>query len=238
METRIRAVFEQREVVLPGDESWVPAPSAGVQRKMLDRIGDEVARATSFVRFAANTEFPEHVHGGGEEFLVLEGVISDARGDYPAGTYVRNPLGSKHAPRAGSHGATLFVKLHQFAAYDTARVVVHTPSAPWQRGSAAGLTVLPLHAFGAEHVALVRWAPYTRFHRHAHPGGEEILVLDGVFRDAQGAYPAGSWIRNPHMSTHTPFTEAEGATIFVKGGHLPPNPAAFESGLGSSEVGS
>lgn len=223
MTTRIRAVFEQREVVLPGDESWVAAPSAGVERKMLDRIGEEVARATSFVRFAESAGFPEHVHGGGEEFFVLEGVFTDARGDYPAGTYVRNPVGSAHAPRAGRDGATLFVKLHQFSAGDTARVVVHTTSAPWQRGSAAGLTVLPLHAFGAEHVALVRWAPNTRFHRHTHLGGEEILVLDGIFRDEHGAYPAGTWIRNPHRSTHTPFTETEGATIFVKVGHLPPS---------------
>jgi hypothetical protein len=31
----------------------------------------------------------------------------------------------------------------------------------------------------------------------AIPGGEEILVLDGVFQDEQGSYPAGSWLRNP-----------------------------------------
>jgi anti-sigma factor ChrR (cupin superfamily) len=76
-------------------------------------------------------------------------------------------------------------------------------------------------------VALVRWAPNTRFHRHRHWGGEEILVLEGLLHDEHGAYPAGSWIRNPHMSLHTPFTQSEGATIWVKVGHLPPEPATL-----------
>ena len=226
MIARIRADFDQRVVVLPGEEAWVLSPSAGVERKLLDRIGNEVARATSIVRYAPNASFPEHVHGGGEEFFVLEGLFIDDDGDYPAGTYVRNPVGSRHAPRAGTEGATLLVKLHQFAADDAARVVVRTTTTPWQQGSASGLSVLPLHEFGTEHTALVRWAPNTRFHRHSHWGGEEIFVLAGVLHDEHGEYPADSWIRSPHLSTHTPFTGAEGATIFVKVGHLSSAPAA------------
>jgi len=221
MVSRIRANFAQRFVVLPEAEPWVTSPTPGVERKMLDRIGDEVARATSIVRFAANTDFPMHVHGGGEEFLVLQGLFVDDDGEYPAGAYVRNPVGSRHAPRAGEAGATLLVKLHQFAAGDAERVVVQTTRMPWLPGSAPGLSVLPLHEFGDEHVALVRWEPHTRFQRHSHWGGEEIFVLEGVFRDEHGDYPAGSWLRSPHLSTHTPFTAAEGATIFVKVGHLP-----------------
>jgi len=220
MVSRIRASFERRFVVLPGDESWVPSPTAGVERRMLDRVGDEVARATSIVRFAPNAAFPEHVHGGGEEFLVLEGLFVDDDGEYPVGAYVRNPVGSKHAPRAGKDGATLFVKLHQFALGDVKRVVAQTAELPWWPGSVQGLSVLPLHEFGTEHTALVRWAPNTRFHRHSHWGGEEILVLAGVFRDEHGHYPAGSWLRSPHLSVHTPFTAAEGATLLVKVGHL------------------
>ena len=222
MVSRIRASFDQRAVVQPGDEAWVASPTPGVERKLLDRIGDEVARATSIVRFAPNAVFPRHVHGGGEEFLVLEGLFSDDEGHYPAGTYVRNPIGSSHAPRAGKDGATLLVKLYQFAAHDKERVVIDTTRAAWQPGSARGLSVLPLHEFGTEHVALVRWAPNTRFHRHSHWGGEEILVLDGVFRDEHGAYAAGAWTRSPHLSTHTPYTDAIGATIYVKVGHLAP----------------
>lgn len=218
----IRASFEERCVVLPGQEPWVASPTPGVERMMLDRVGDEIARATSVVRFAPDTVFPEHVHGGGEEFLVLQGLFVDEDGEYPPGAYVRNPVGSKHAPRAGRDGATLFVKLHQFARGDARRVALQTATASWSKGSAPGLLVLPLHAFGEEHTALVRWAPNTQFLRHSHWGGEEILVLDGVFRDEHGSYPAGSWLRSPHLSVHAPFTGSEGATIFVKVGHLAP----------------
>lgn len=70
-----------------------------------------------------------------------------------------------------------------------------------------------------ENVALVRWAPATAFHRHTHFGGEEILVLEGTFEDEQGQYLAGTWLRNPHMSAHTPFSR-EGCTIYVKVGGL------------------
>jgi anti-sigma factor ChrR (cupin superfamily) len=79
---------------------------------------------------------------------------------------------------------------------------------------------MSLHEYGTEHVALVKWAPDTRFAAHTHWGGEEILVLEGVFHDEHGAYPAGSWIRSPHQSVHTPFTGDEGALIYVKVGHL------------------
>src|SRR3954470_12513782 len=87
---RIHADFSQRVVVRPGDVPWVPSPAAGIERRMLDRIGEEVARATSFVRYAPRSRFSPHVHGGGEEFLVLEGEFADESGRYPEGFYVRN----------------------------------------------------------------------------------------------------------------------------------------------------
>jgi anti-sigma factor ChrR (cupin superfamily) len=65
----------------------------------------------------------------------------------------------------------------------------------------------------------VRWAPQTYFNPHRHYGGEEIFLVDGVFEDEHDRYPAGSWIRSPHMSSHQPFSK-EGCTIFVKTGHL------------------
>jgi anti-sigma factor ChrR (cupin superfamily) len=216
----LRADFDRREVVRPGDEAWRPSPMPGVERRMLDRIGEEVARATSIVRYAADARFSVHVHGGGEEFLVLAGSFHDDSGDYPEGTYVRNPIGTSHAPWAGPDGAVLFVKLHQFAAPDTQHVVIATRTAAWHPGPAPGLTVLPLHEFGPERVALERWAPATRFAPHQHPGGEELLVLEGSFEDEHGAYPRGSWLRSPHRSEHAPFTGPAGALVYVKTGHL------------------
>jgi len=150
---------------------------------------------------------------------VLEGTFSDERGNYPAGSYLRNPVGSSHAPFSEA-GCTLLVKLQQMHPSDQQRLVIDTNSSPWLPGLVKGLEVMPLHGFGSEHVALVRWAPGTRFQPHGHPGGEEILVLAGVFQDEHGTYPAGSWLRNPPGSVHRPWSEA-GCTIWVKTGHLP-----------------
>jgi anti-sigma factor ChrR (cupin superfamily) len=217
---KINANFSERVVINTNEMSWTPSPMPGVERKMLDRIGEEIARATSLVRYAPNSHFSAHTHGGGEEFLVLEGEFNDAAGCYPAGTYVRNPLGSSHAPWAGAEGAIIFVKLHQFDLQDAAHCVIQTREQAWYQGMVPGLKVMPLHEFGAEHVALVKWAPNTRFNPHQHWGGEEILVLEGVFCDEHGVYPAGSWLRSPHLSKHQPFTGPEGALIYVKTGHL------------------
>ena len=214
----LHADLAQRVVLDTTALPWIPSPMAGVERRMLDRLGGEVARATSIVRYEPGSRFERHSHGGGEEILVLEGTFSDEQGDYPTGTYLRNPAGSAHAPFS-EQGCTLLVKLHQMQPLDQQTVVINTRSSDWLPGLVTGLQVLPLHAFGSEHVALVRWAPGTRFQLHGHPGGEEIFVLDGVFQDEQGNYPAGSWLRNPNGSQHRPWSEA-GCTIWVKTGHL------------------
>ena len=214
----IRADFSQRAVVRPGDEPWQASPMTGVERQMLDRQGDEVARATSVVRYAAGSHFATHNHELGEEFLVLEGTFADEHGSYPAGTYVRNPPGSSHAPYSDD-GCIIYVKLRQFDLHDRTRVVIDTTRTPWRQGLVPGLTVMPLHEFEHEHVALVRWAPGTVFQPHTHFGGEEIWVVSGIFEDEFGAYPQGTWIRSPRMSRHHPFTKT-GTTILVKVGHL------------------
>lgn len=220
----INADFSERVVIHPDAHEWVKSPANGVERMMLDRVGDEVARATTLVRFAPGSQFDAHTHGGGEEFFVLEGVFSDESGDYPAGTYVRNPIGTSHKPHT-VEGCTIFVKLHQFDADDKAHFHIDTLNTPFGPGVHPGLTVLPLHSAASENVALVRWAPGTQFSDHRHWGGEEILVLEGTFQDEHGDYPAGTWIRSPHMSEHTPFS-SEGCLIYVKTGHLTPETVA------------
>jgi anti-sigma factor ChrR (cupin superfamily) len=210
----------ERVVIRPEQQHWVQSPTAGVTRVLLDRRGGEVARATSFVRYAPGSAFPEHSHGGGEEILVLEGIFADENGAYPSGTYLRNPRGTKHKPRS-ELGCRLFVKLHQFQSGDSSQVNIDSRQAGWLPGSVDGLEVLPLHGHGAEMVALVRWAPGTVFKPHTHAGGEEIVVLQGTFEDEYGAYPAGTWIRSPHHSRHAPFSR-EGCLIYVHTGHLQP----------------
>jgi anti-sigma factor ChrR (cupin superfamily) len=215
----INADFTLKAVVHAHEMPWQDSPSVGVQRKPLDRIGDEVARASTIVRYLPGAEFPLHTHEAGEEILVLEGVFSDENGDYPKGTYIRNPSGSAHAPKSDT-GCTLFVKLRQFHPRDQARTRINTLTAPWYPGLVAGLSVMPLHEYEGVGTALVRWAPNTIFNPHVHPGGEEILVLEGVFHDEHGSYSAGTWIRSPRYSKHAPFTKEEGALIYVKTGHL------------------
>ncbi|MEL7114471.1 MAG: cupin domain-containing protein [Pseudomonadota bacterium] len=217
---KLNADFSQRVVIRPDDYEWRQSPANGVERMMLDRIGDEVARATTIVRFAPDSHFSAHTHDGGEEFIVLDGVFQDEHGDYPAGTYVRNPIGTAHRPHIGESGATILVKLHQFDDDDQEQKVIDTKAADFVQGAVPGLTVLPLHAVDGENVALVRWAPGTKFTQHAHWGGEEIYVIEGTFQDEHGSYPAGSWIRSPHLSRHTPWSD-EGCLIYVKTGHLP-----------------
>lgn len=215
---RLNAEFDQRVVVRPEDYAWVSSPANGVERMMLDRIGDEVARATTIVRFQPDSWFDAHSHGGGEEFLVLEGVFSDETGDYPAGTYVRNPIGTAHKPHTVA-GCTIFVKLHQFAVEDDRQFSVDTTRAGFEPGPAPGISVLPLHAVPGEEVRMMRFAPGARAAAHDHPGGEEILVVEGTLHDEHGRYPAGTWIRNPAGSAHRAFSD-EGCLIYVKSGHL------------------
>jgi anti-sigma factor ChrR (cupin superfamily) len=216
--TTLNADFGSRVVIDTRLAPWIDSPEPGVERMLLDRVGDEVARATSFVRYAPGAAFASHEHALGEEFLVLTGTFADERGEYPAGTYVRNPPGSRHRPFSTS-GCDLFVKLRQFRAEDGSRVVIDTQRANWRPGLVPGLSVLPLHEFGSEHIALVRWAPGTRFQAHTHWGGEEIFVIEGTFSDELGDYPAGTWIRSPHLSRHQPFSDP-GCLIYVKVGHL------------------
>ena len=198
---------------------WEESPSVGVKRKKLEREAVESGRVTSVVRYDTNSWFSPHSHPGGEEIFVLSGVFEDEHARYPAGTYLRNPPGTRHAP-GSKEGCDLLVKLNMFDPDDLEPVCIQTRSAEWLPGLVPGLSVMPLHSFNTEEVALVHWAPDTRFKPHTHPGGEEIFVLSGVFEDEQGVYPQGTWLRNPPYSQHLPFTRG-GCTIFVKTGHLP-----------------
>jgi anti-sigma factor ChrR (cupin superfamily) len=215
---QIHVDLSKRAVVNSNDLTWIDSPLAGVQRRMLERDGDEVARATSIVRYQPNSYFDAHTHTGGEEYLVLDGVFSDEMGDFHEGMYVRNPIGSNHKPYT-KDGTTILVKLRQFDPDDQEYVRVDTNKAEWLPGQVEGLQVMPLHEYGTEQVALVKWEPGTSYERHVHTQGEEIYVISGIFADEHGIYPQGTWIRNPDGSIHTPYSD-EGCVIYVKTGHL------------------
>lgn len=199
-------------------QPWVASPAKGVWRKPLAREDVERGHATSLVRFDPGAHFPEHDHPLGEEILVLEGVFSDEFGDNKAGRYMRNPPGFRHRSFS-DEGCLILVKLHQFQADDQERVNIDTRQTPWQPGQGQ-LQVMPLHTHKTEHTALVKWPAGEEFVSHQHWGGEEIYVISGELVDERGRYPAGTWMRSPHLSQHNPRAEVE-TVIWVKVGHLP-----------------
>ncbi len=209
--------FERRVVIDTNVEEWLASPLSGVWRKPLAREDAERGHATSLVRYDAGASFSFHEHPLGEEILVLSGTFSDETGDYPAGSYFRNPEGFSHAPFS-TYGCVLLVKLHQFKPGDDQHICIDTNSAQWSPGI-GGLQIMPLHSFEGESTALVRWPAGEKFQPHRHWGGEEIYVIKGEFIDEHGRYPQGSWIRSPHLSLHAPYVEQE-TIILVKTGHL------------------
>jgi anti-sigma factor ChrR (cupin superfamily) len=197
----------------------VPSPIAGVDRRMLDRIGDEIARATSIVRYAPDSHFSAHTHGGGEEFIVLDGVFEDEHGQYPAGSYIRNPPTSRHTP-GSAPGCTLFVKLWQFDLAD--RTEVRLDSGTMDFAPAAerpGVEVKPLFRDAHEDVRLERWAPGAEI-TLATPGGAEFLVLEGGFSEGGEDFAPHSWLRLPCDSVLRAIAGTAGCTAWVKTGHL------------------
>jgi anti-sigma factor ChrR (cupin superfamily) len=216
---KLNADFTQRAVVHAATLDWIPSPMAGVERRMLDRIGGEVARATSIVRYAPQSHFPRHTHGGGEEFFVLEGVFQDEHGDYPAGFYIRNPPTSAHTPRS-LPGCTILVKLWQFDANDRTQVRIDTNKMPYSSDpSQPGVELMPLFRDEREIVTLQRWAPNAEIPL-VSAAGIELLVLEGNFSDGQESFGYQSWLRLPPGSAARAQAGAEGCRLWMKTGHL------------------
>lgn len=209
-------------VVVHTDEMpWVASPSPTVWRKRIEhRGGVESGRVTSVVRYDAGSTFPSHPHPDGEEILVLDGVFSDQHGDYPAGSYLLNPEGFEHAPFS-REGCVLFVKLRQYAGVRPSVRVQTADPTTWRDHDLAGVRVCQLYSQdgGGEEMRLVAIEPSAVIPPQSFPGGEEIFVIDGAFRDEHGRYRAGSWVRYEPGAGHTPVAE-EPCVLYVKKGHL------------------
>jgi hypothetical protein len=215
----LNADFSRSAIVHAARLPWVPSPMAGVERRMLDRIGDEVARATSIVRYAPGSHFSPHTHGGGEEFFVLDGAFEDEHGEFPAGSYVRNPPTSRHTP-GSAPGCILFVKLWQFDPDDRNQIEIDTRPMPYQPATdRPGVELLPLFRDSREEVRLERWAPGAAV-TLTLPGGAEVLVLDGAFDEGSERFEPQSWLRLPAGSTFQAEAGPEGCKVWIKTGHL------------------
>lgn len=210
-----------RVVVDTGAMDWSASPSPSVRRKRVHLVGPpESGQVTSVVRYAPESTFAPHDHPDGEEILVLEGVFSDEHGDWPAGTYLLNPEGFRHAPFSRP-GCLLFVKLRQFPGKDRRHVVVMTHAVPWQPTEVPERSVKALyHQAGySDTTRLEQWMPGTASRKLRYEHGAEIFVISGSFEDEQGGHRSGTWMRMPISSVHHAGS-SEGCTLYIKEGGL------------------
>lgn len=210
--------FSKRALVHADKLDWIPSPAKGVDRRMLFRIGEEKARATSIVRYAPESSFAHHEHPGGEEFLVLDGVFQDESGDFPAGTYVRNPPGTGHAPKS-DHGCTILVKLWQFKASDR-ELIVRRPNEGEEGVARIGVASSKMLFDAADEVVMLEdWQPNADV-EIANPKGLELFVVEGGFTESGDSLDRWSWIRLPAGQALRAKTGPSGARVWYKSAPL------------------
>ncbi len=215
----LNADFTKRVAMHADDIPWRASPMVGVDRRMLDRIGDEVARATSIVRYAPGSHFSPHVHTGGEEFIVIDGVFQDEHGDFPEGAYIRNPPTSSHTP-GSEKGCTIMVKLWQFDPDDRTHVRIDMNKiAAVPAAGRPGVAVTPLFKDPREDVRVERWDANAEVAVEAD-GGAELFVLNGGFQERGESFSRHSWLRLPDGDNATLKAGPEGAVVWIKTGNL------------------
>ena len=211
--------FSQRVVVHSESMEWESSPMPGVERRPLDRVGDEVARATTIVRYAPESEFSSHIHQGGEEILVLDGIFQDEHGDYTKGSYIRNPPQSAHKP-GSENGCVIFVKLWQFQPNDRKHIRLQTAlMATTTHPSSSDVSVTHLHKDAFEEVCILYFHPNGEITIPASSGAE-LLLLEGALTEQADTLVKHSWLRSPINSVLRLKAGTEGAQAWLKRGHL------------------
>jgi quercetin dioxygenase-like cupin family protein len=214
---------------------YIASPSYGVNRFMLDRIGNEKARATTIVEYQPNSKFPLHEHIGGEEFLVLEGTFKDQFGEFGKGTYVRNPIGSKHEPWVDEDGCTIMVKLLQMAETGEGVEPLHIyydneAETNQEKEMREWGSELPMYhnAITGERVFMCWVDAEKEFPINEYcKNGEELFVVDGslIHGDGTNEYKRWAWLRFPPATETTDQRKgfkagSSGAQVYRKTGHL------------------
>lgn len=210
--------FSKAVIVNINNVPWETSPMKGVERRRLERVNAETGHTTSIVRFASDSYFPEHLHNGGEEFFVLEGVFSDHVGDFVAGYYVRNPPASSHMPFT-KEGCTIFVKLCQMQSHGESQVNIDTRKQPWKEDKVDGCYVMPLFENEHEQVQLYKLEAGTQINEAFFEHGFEFLLLSGDITINQTPCHGSCWARFPKESTLSITTE-KGCIFWNKQGHL------------------
>jgi len=216
---KINAEFDQRVVVHSETMGWVNSPMPGVSRRPLDRVGDEVARATTIVKYEPDSHFSPHVHTGGEEFVVLSGVFQDEHGDFPAGSYIRNPPQSKHKP-GSDDGCVIFVKLWQFNPEDRVHVRLNMNAMKAiPHREFMGIAMTSLYSDEFEDVSVLDFDANAEIQLSVK-GGAELIVLEGELQEGHDSLVKHSWLRVPAGGKIRAKAGSVGAKIWLKQGHL------------------
>lgn len=213
----LRGDLARREAVDTDALPWATSPSPGVSRKRLHRVGPaESGQVTSLVRYAPGASFPAHDHPEGEEILVLAGVFSDEHGSWPAGSYLVNPEGFRHAPWS-EPGCDLFVKLRQLPGRDRRHVALDTAALAWSAGPEPGVATKVLYRQPPylDETRLERWEVGAAPGARGYERGVELFVLEGSLRDEHGSHGPGTWLRLPAGAVHHPRSDA-GCVLYVK----------------------
>jgi anti-sigma factor ChrR (cupin superfamily) len=99
------------------------------------------------------------------------------------------------------------------------RATMATQSMEWTPSPDGSVHRKRVHLVGGAEsgqvTSVVRYSPGSAFPVHDHPEGEEILVLEGVFSDEHGDWPAGTHLLNPEGFRHAPFSR-DGCVLLVK----------------------
>ena len=231
-------------VVLPPTETvWRATRRPGLEMRLLEHIRGETPRVSVQIRLAAGTASVSLGGSADLELLVERGEIACGAGEdaavWPARHYVRLPLDAEGGAvelslraeeddagegRNGPDAALAYLATGHIAASDTERRRIDTTeSSRWLPGPVEGTEVMPLHGHGTSNVMMIRWLGAVAFRPRLDPLGEEVLVVSGCLQDADGEYPAGTWIRNPVPAWQS-WSGDPGTLVYYKSGHFAASP--------------
>jgi anti-sigma factor ChrR (cupin superfamily) len=210
-------------VIVPPDKMiWESTGVNGVSQMVLERINhSNLGRETALLRLDPGSELPPEVQDARLELFVVEGSFSDGHAEYGPRTFVMNPVGTTYKA-SSKDGCVLYVKRLKGFSSDVERVATDIETADWEPFGHRVAEVVHFYRDAARNVTarVGRVFPNAQVMEHDHPGGEEVLILDGVFKDQFGDGTPGTWLRYPIGLAHAPYTGDEGALIYIRDGDV------------------
>ena len=221
-EPEINAECDKLVIIRPDEMVWETTDQSGVSRIVLERVNNErLGRETYLIRLDPDTELAPETLNSRIEIFVVEGTFSDGHGEYEARTFIMNPPGTTYTA-ASRDGCTIYAKRLNGFEDDDQRVVTALSGAEWTPFGHRVAEVVPFYKHDQRDVVarVGKVFPNATIMEHDHPGGEEVLILDGVFIDQFGDGVPGTWLRYPIGLAHAPYTANEGALIYIRDGDV------------------